>query len=84
MQVVELKTLTKERGLRDYSRLNKAELIACIPNNLQPCTRPPKPTGPKDSASGDQLDPNLHGLRLGLNQIGQGRKGPASRDKQNC
>ena len=47
MKVVELKALTKERGLRGYSRLKKAELITFLQNNLQPTrTRPPKPTKP--------------------------------------
>ena len=37
LRVVDLKALTRERGLLGYSRLKKAELIAF----LQPCTRPP-------------------------------------------
>ena len=41
MTVVDLKPLMKERGSRGYSRLNKAELIAFIWNDLQPRTRPP-------------------------------------------
>ena len=41
MRVVDLKALMKKHGLRGYSRLNKAELIAFIRNNLQPRTRPP-------------------------------------------
>ena len=47
MRVVDLKALAKERGLRGYYRLNKAELIAFIPNNLQPLTRPPPIPAPR-------------------------------------
>ena len=43
MRVGDLKTLAKERGLR---RLNKAELIDFIRNNLQPRTRPPPISAP--------------------------------------
>ena len=39
MRVAELKTLTRERGLRGYSRVGKAELIALLLNNPPP--RPP-------------------------------------------
>ena len=50
MKVVDLKTLAKERGLKGYSKLRKAELITFLQNNLQPtpdpCTRPSKPTRP--------------------------------------
>ena len=41
MRVVDLKALAKERGLRGYSRLKKAKLIAFIRDNLQPHARPP-------------------------------------------
>ena len=57
MRVVELKALARERGLRGYSRLRKAELIALLRDNLQPLrapaprTRPPRPTrGPRPPA----------------------------------
>ena len=49
MRVAELKSLARERGLRGYSRLRKAELIALLQNNppLQAATRrPPRPTRP--------------------------------------
>ena len=42
MKVVDLKVLVKERGLRCYSKLKKAELITLLQDNLQPMrTRPP-------------------------------------------
>ena len=41
MKVVDLKALAKERGLRGYSKMRKAELITFIQDNLQPCARPP-------------------------------------------
>ena len=34
MRVAELKALARERGLRGYSRLRKAEIIALLQNNL--------------------------------------------------
>ena len=49
MKVPELKALAKERGLRRYSKLKKAELIALIQEGNPPPaprTRPPKPTRP--------------------------------------
>ena len=50
MKVIDLKALSKECGLRGYSKLKKAELITFLQNNLQPtpapCTRPPRPTRP--------------------------------------
>ena len=49
MKVPELKALAKERGLRRYSKLRKAELIVLIRNNPAPPApqiRPPRPTRP--------------------------------------
>ena len=47
MRVVDLKVLVREHGLRGYSRLRKAELIAMLQNNPPvPLTRPPRPTRP--------------------------------------
>ena len=50
MRVAELKALSRELGLRGYSRLRKAELIALLQNNPPPPPpprkRPPKPTRP--------------------------------------
>ena len=43
MKVPEQKALAKERGLKRYSKLRKAELIALL---TAPRTRPPKPTRP--------------------------------------
>ena len=50
MRVPELKGLAKEQGLKRYSKLRKAELIALLqtppPAPAVPRTRPPKPTRP--------------------------------------
>ena len=51
MRVPELKALAKERGLRRYSKLRKAELIALLtaqatPPPPAPRTRPPRPNRP--------------------------------------
>ena len=39
----ELKALARERRLRNYSRLRKADLIALLQNNEQRQQRPPSP-----------------------------------------
>ena len=48
MRVTELKALARDRGLRNYSRTRKAELVAFLQNNPLPApqTRPPRPTRP--------------------------------------
>ena len=45
MRVTELKALARDRGLRNYSRMRKAELVALLQNNPPPTphTRPPSP-----------------------------------------
>ena len=54
MRMPELKSLTRDRGLRNYSRMRKAELVALLQNNPPPGqsrasaaltfrTRPPPP-----------------------------------------
>ena len=40
MRVAELKALVRERELRGYSRLRKAELIVVLRNKLQPPRTP--------------------------------------------
>ena len=37
MRVTELKALARDRGLRNYSRMRKAELVALLQNNPPPC-----------------------------------------------
>ena len=48
VRVPELKALARERGLRGYSRMRRAELITLLQNNPPPAprTRPPRPTRP--------------------------------------
>ena len=48
MRILELKSLARERRLRNYSRMRKAELVALLQNNHPPAprTRPPRPTRP--------------------------------------
>ena len=48
MRIPELKSLARERRLRNYSRMRKAELVALLQNNPPPAprTRPPRPTRP--------------------------------------
>ena len=65
MKVIDLKTLAKERGLRGYSKLKKAELITFLQNNLQLRTRPtrtkpPKPTrAPSPPPTWEPIDDRL-------------------------
>ena len=43
MRMPELKSLARDRGLRNYSRMRKAELVALLQNNPPPgqsCTSP--------------------------------------------
>ena len=48
MGVPESKALTRDRGLRNYSRMRKAELVALLRNNPPPSRSwgPPGSTGP--------------------------------------
>ena len=67
MRVTELKALARDRGLRNYSQMRKAELVALLQNNPPPSrsggprapaptphTRPPPPP-PQMSPSGALL-----------------------------
>ena len=48
MRMPKLKSLSRERRLRNYSRMRKAELVTLLQNNPPPAprTRPPRPTRP--------------------------------------
>ena len=54
MRMPELKSLVRDQGLRNYSRMRKAELVALVRNNgipegpraPTPHTRPPPPPPP--------------------------------------
>ena len=66
MRVAELKVISRERGLRGYSRLRRAELIALLQNNPPP----PAPEPGLQDLLGLHL-PHLH-LLLGLDRIDLG------------
>ena len=51
MRMPELKAFTREHGLRNYSQLRKAELIAFLQNNENRAQRPPL-SPPQMSLSG--------------------------------
>ena len=59
MRVLELKFLARDCGLRNYSRMRKAELVALLQNNVTPegpraptpRTRPPPPPPQRHAAS---------------------------------
>ena len=56
MRVMESKALARDHGLRNYSRMRKAELVPLLQNNSPPApqTIPPRPTRPSPpSQSGD-------------------------------
>ena len=40
MRVPELKALARDRGLKNYSRMRRAELVALLQNNLRPTPTP--------------------------------------------
>ena len=47
MRVPELKSLARDRGLRNYSRMRKAELVELLQNNgRSPAPPPPPRSGP--------------------------------------
>ena len=56
MRVTELKVLARDRGLRNYSRMRKAELAALLQNNPPPTprTRPPPPPLQRHTAPAPQ------------------------------
>ena len=43
MRVTELKALARDCGLRNYSRMRKAELVALLQNNPPPTSTPAPP-----------------------------------------
>ena len=58
MRMPELKSLTRDRGLRNYSRMRKAELVALLQNN-------PPPGQSRASATPTPCTRQLHQLKLG-------------------
>ena len=58
MRMPELKSLARDRGLRNYSRMRKAELVALLQNNGIP-------DGPRVQLPAPGLLHQLHQLKLG-------------------
>ena len=87
MRVVDFKALAKERGLRGYSKLRKAELITFLQNNLQPTpamrprprhpTRPPPPPPPSQSVGFRPDRPRQPEL---LRQLEERQRQPSSQE----
>ena len=64
MRVLELKSLASDRGLRNYSRMRKTELVALFQNNGTPedprATAPPSHNRPPPPSRSGGLGPNLY------------------------
>ena len=58
LRMPELKALTRERRLRGYSRLRKAELIAFLQNNECRAQRPPPPPPQGHTVPASQMSPS--------------------------
>ena len=67
MRVTELKALARDRGLRNYSRMRKAELVALLQNNPPPAPRSGAPSGLPQISTweliDDRLRPDIPALR---------------------
>ena len=58
LRMPELKALSRERRLRGYSRLRKAEFIAFLQNNEQRQQRPPSPPPQGHAAPTSWMSPS--------------------------
>ena len=63
LRMPELKALTREHRLRNYSRLRKADLIAFLQNNEQRRQRPPSPPPQRHTVPALQMFPSGAPLR---------------------
>ena len=59
MRVPELKALTRDHGLRNYSRLRRAEMVALLQNNTPPAPRTPVPWRPPQMSTWEPIDDRL-------------------------
>ena len=55
MRVTELKALARDRGLRNYFRMRKAELVSLLQNNSPPAPTPRSRSPPPPPRSGAPL-----------------------------
>ena len=56
MRVTELKALARDCGLRNYSQMRKAELVALLQNNPPPAPQTPVPSRPPQMSTWEPID----------------------------
>ena len=56
MRVTELRALARDRGLRNYSRMRKAELVSLLQNNPPPAPRTPVPRRSPQMSTWEPID----------------------------
>ena len=76
-RVPELKSLARDRWLRNYSRMRKSELVALLQNNGSPPSRIENPSPPTQT-----WDPTQQEMDI-FEQQEMGKSGPRVKNKLN-